>query len=101
MDIYFYHRGITFVWDENKARQNRKKHHIDFERAAQAFFDPFMRFVDATRSQEERDAIIGKAENQQMLFVVNIQFQDDLIRLISARPVSKIEEAYYYETFRA
>ncbi|QTR48387.1 BrnT family toxin [Thiothrix litoralis] len=43
-----------------------------FEQAAQAFFDPFLRMVDASRNEESRDAIIGMDKSWNLLFVVNI-----------------------------
>jgi len=46
MDTRFRHLGITFVWDEEKARKNARKHGgVTFERAVEAFFDPFLKVV--------------------------------------------------------
>ena len=44
MNVYFVFNGITFVWDDEKARSNPVKHNgITFQQAAEAFFDPFLR----------------------------------------------------------
>ena len=51
--------GVTFVWNGNKAAANRTKHGISFEEAIEAFFDPFVRVVDAGVDAEARDALIG------------------------------------------
>ena len=60
MDTRFVLQGITFIWDENKARENPLHHDgMTFEQAAEAFFDPFLKVVDASRNEEARDAIIG------------------------------------------
>jgi len=59
MDMRFVLHGITFVWDHNKAVANLRKHGIACEQAAEAFFDPFLKLVDASREEEARDAIIG------------------------------------------
>ena len=60
MDIQFGLHGITFVWDREKGRTNPLKHEgITFEQAAEAFFDPFLKVVDASRNAETRHAIIG------------------------------------------
>ena len=48
MDTRFVLQGITFIWDENKARENPLRHDgVTFEQAAEAFFDPFLKVVDA------------------------------------------------------
>jgi uncharacterized protein len=56
MDTRFVLQGITFIWDEHKAQENPRRHDgITFEQAAEAFFDPFLKVVDASRSEEARD----------------------------------------------
>jgi hypothetical protein len=41
MNVTYRLQGVTFEWDEEKARTNVEKHGITFEEAAEAFFDPF------------------------------------------------------------
>ena len=74
MDTYFVLNGITFVWNEQKARNNPIKHDVTFQQAAEAFFDPFLKVVDASRNDEARDAIIGMDKQWNLLFVVHIAF---------------------------
>jgi uncharacterized DUF497 family protein len=51
MNTRFVLQGITFIWDENKARENPLHHDgITFEQATEAFFDPFLKVVDGPRS---------------------------------------------------
>jgi uncharacterized protein len=95
MDTHFVLHGITFVWDSNKASINLRKHGIPFEQAAEAFFDPFLKLVDASRREEARDAIIGMDTRWNLLFVVHIELEDDAIRIISARKATRREWAYY------
>ena len=72
MDTRFVLQGITFIWDENKARENPRHHDgVTFEQAAEAFFDPFLKVVDASRNEEARDAIIGMDTRWNLLFVVH------------------------------
>lgn len=98
MDTHYELHGIVFVWDQEKARQNRLKHAgVTFEKAAEVFFDPFLIFVDASRNFEQRDGIIGKTATQQLLFVVHVELQDDQIRIISARKATGYEKSVYYE----
>jgi uncharacterized protein len=60
MDVYFVLNGITFIWNPEKARINPVNHAgITFQQAAEAFFDPFLILVDASRNDEARDAVIG------------------------------------------
>ena len=92
MDIRFDLNGVNFVWNDEKARQNVLNHEgITFERAAEVFFDPFFRLVDASRNDEARDAAIGYDTLGRLLYVVNIAFEDDTIRLISARKATAQE----------
>jgi uncharacterized DUF497 family protein len=95
MDSRFELHGIAFVWDSNKASTNLRKHGIPFEQAAEAFFDPFLKLVDASRHEEARDAIIGMDTRWNLLFVVHIELEDDAIRIISARKATRRERAYY------
>ena len=76
--------------------QNPLKHEdITFEQAAEAFFDPFLVVVDASRNHESRDAIIGMDKRNYLLFVVHIQQENDMIRIISARKATRQERNYY------
>ncbi|WP_330202588.1 BrnT family toxin [Cyanobacterium sp. DS4] len=96
MDLIFILNGITFIWNEEKAKQNSFKHKgITFERAAEAFFDPFLVVMDASRNYEARDAVIGMDKNNYLLFVVHIQQENDMIRIISARQATRQERIYY------
>ncbi|MFH7026682.1 MAG: BrnT family toxin [Heteroscytonema crispum UTEX LB 1556] len=96
MDVYFVLNGITFVWNEEKAQTNPSKHDgIAFQQAAEAFFDPFLKVVDASRNDEARDAIIGLDTRWNLLFIVHIEFEDDVIRIISARKATRREREYY------
>lgn len=96
MDRQFIFNGITFVWNEEKARQNPIKHKgVTFERAVEAFFDPFLVVVDVSGNYEARDAIIGMDKGNYLLFVVHIQQENDMIRIISARKATRQERNYY------
>jgi uncharacterized protein len=96
MDVYYVLNGITFVWNEEKARNNPSKHNgITFRQAAEAFFDPFLKVVDASRNDEARDAIIGLDTRWNLLFVVHIEFEDEVIRIISARKATRQERDDY------
>lgn len=95
MDIEFELRGIRFRWNAEKARRNIEKHGVSFEQAAQVFFDPFIRYMDASASQEQRDGAVGSDFDFRVLFVVHVTIEGDFIRLISARKAEPKERAYY------
>jgi len=60
MDIYFVLNGIAFIWNAEKARINLNRHDgVTCQQAAEAFFDPFLILVDASRNNEAREAVIG------------------------------------------
>ena len=87
--------GISFVWDAVKARKNRSKHGVSFEQAAEVFFDPFLRVVDASDNAGSRDAVVGMDERWQLLYVVHLVLEDDRLRLISAREATAKERRTY------
>lgn len=95
MDERFEYQGVTFVWDHSKALQNRTKHGVAFEDAVEAFFDPFVLVTHASTEDLARDAIIGMDTRWNLLFVVHIIFEDETIRLISARKATRQERRIY------
>lgn len=95
MDVSFEYHGVKFLWDSEKANGNEKKHEITFELAATVFFDPFIKVIDVSTADEQRDAVIGFDSLTRLLFVVHIQQSDDFIRIISARRATRYEESLY------
>ena len=96
MDIKYIHNEISFIWDKDKALNNIAKHDgISFEQATEAFFDPFLKVVDASRKNETRDAVIGMDKSWNVLYVVHVQIIEDEIIIISARKATKKERKLY------
>ena len=96
MDVIYVLNGITFVWNDDKARNNPGKHEgVVFQQAAEAFFDPFLVVVDASRNDEARDAVIGMDIRWNLLYVVYIEREENRIRIISARKATRQERAAY------
>ena len=92
MNFRFELSGTAFVWDDEKARLNIAEHDgITFEQAAEVFFDPLFRLVDASRNNEARDEIVGYDSKGRLLFVVHIEFESEFIRIISARKATPQE----------
>ena len=68
---------------------------VRFQQATEAFFDPFLVVVDASRNDEGRDAVIGLDKRWNLLYVVYIERENDIIRIISARKATRKEREYY------
>lgn len=95
-DVEFALNGICFVANEAKKAGNPGKHQgVTFEQAAEAFFDPFLKVVDASRNEETRDAVIGMDRTSSLLFVVHLVQEDDRIRVLSARKATREEWRLY------
>jgi uncharacterized DUF497 family protein len=95
MDEHFIYLGHRFRWDTEKAQSNLVKHGVQFEQACEVFFDPFVQLLDATVEGEAREAALGLAEDWSLLFVVHAVREDDVIRIISARPTTSTERRIY------
>jgi uncharacterized DUF497 family protein len=90
--------AISFIWDEEKARENLKKHKISFEEAQTVFSDPNARMIfDPEHSgDEERFILLGISSGLRLLVVCHCYREDDMvIRIISARKASKKEQKQY------
>ena len=87
--------NIAFEWNRRKAIANSRKHGISFEFACEAFFDPFVFYLDEEIIREEtRETIIGMTANWRLLYVVYVM-REDYVRIISARLATKIEREQY------
>lgn len=87
---------MTFEWDEEKNRINKKKHGIDFETAMLVFNDlERIEIYDLEHSVgEDRYSTIGMVKD--VLFVVYTERKEN-IRLISARLATNKERSIYYD----
>ena len=95
MDDHFAVNGDLFVWNQDKAQINWRKHGVRFAEAATVFSDPLFVLTDASRNDEARDAAIGFDIQGRLLFVVHIEIEATCIRIISARRAELNEEAIY------
>lgn len=97
MRVSWVYQGQAFEWDSDKALINERKHGISFELACEAFFDPFLRLLDAGTEGETRDAVLGFTSDSRLLFVVHLLRDRDLIRIVSARVATAQERKLYEE----
>jgi uncharacterized DUF497 family protein len=91
---------IYFEWDPLKAESNIRKHGVSFGLATDVFHDPDV-IVEKERvaDGEQRWKAIGIADSVICLVVIHTfgsaDEEDEVIRLISARRVSKKERRQY------
>ena len=89
-----------FEWDENKRKQNRDKHGIDFGEATSVFDDDnaILLYDEINSADEERYILIGYSEKVKMLMVCHCYRSGDgeIIRIISARSATSRERKMYW-----
>jgi uncharacterized protein len=89
---------MRFSWDPKKAAANLKKHGVSFEEASTVFRDT----LSATGSDpdhsvdEGRFVTFGSSVNNRLLVVAHTE-ENDKIRIISARPMTRQERRIYEE----
>jgi uncharacterized DUF497 family protein len=89
-----------FVWDEDKAAANERKHGITFKFAAEVFQDPLVvisQNIDHWDS-EDRWTIVGTARNGvlvMVIFAVDEREEGGHVRIISARKATLPERREY------
>jgi uncharacterized DUF497 family protein len=90
---------LEFEWDEEKDRENIRKHDVRFETAKLVFDDPLaMNARDESNEwDEERWATIGTAGRGSVFFVAYTWRDEQTIRMISARTATKRERRIYEE----
>ncbi len=89
---------MRFDWDENKALSNLSKHGVSFEEAKTVFDDPlYVDFYDPNHSEEEDCYLIVGESSQRRLLIASYTERGNLIRLISAREVTRTERKVYEE----
>ena len=88
----------TFSWNEEKQRENLKKHGITFLEAATVFDDAnaLVRNDPDHSHDEDRFIIIGFSERARLLIVCHCYRTNDVvIRIISARKANRKEQKDY------
>ena len=94
---------LTFEWDVEKEKSNIEKHAgITFTTASKVFLDSHVLIkYDSKHSSfdEDRGNAIGMVKD--ILFVVFVEYTQDNIRIISARPAEQEEIDEYYRNYDA
>jgi uncharacterized protein len=89
--------SIEFEWDSRKARQNLRKHGIDFDEATTVFADILsVTIPDPDHSDDERWVTMGLSNRHRLLVVVHTE-EEETIRIISVRAADRLERRKYEE----
>ena len=95
--------NYNFEWDIQKAKQNKRKHKVTFENASTIFRDPkTLSIYDSVHSEfEDRWITLGISSTGNLIVVSHtfneIDKDNMLIRIISARKATKLESNQYEE----
>jgi uncharacterized DUF497 family protein len=93
-------RLVGFEWDEGNARKSLDKHGVTQAEAEQVFDDPRLRVLTDEKhvSDEKRYHTYGQdIAGRKLQVSFTLRADDTLIRVISARPMSRRERASYEE----
>jgi len=92
---------VKFEWDEEKNRENIRRHGIDFADATEVFSHPMLTNVDDRKDYgEDRWKGIGLMQNIVVVVVYVEWIEEDRVRFISARPALRHERKRYQEEIR-
>jgi uncharacterized protein len=85
-----------FQWDEGNAEKNWVQHQVSQGEAEQVFFNRPLVVVEGEQRTEftRRYYALGQTDARRLLFIV-FTIRDDVIRVISARPMSRRERRVY------
>ena len=89
---------LVFEWDEDKNRENQRRHGVSFEEARSVFFDgQAVEFSDDAHSEEEdRFLLLGLSARLRILMVCHcLRTGGNIIRIISARKATRREQKEY------
>lgn len=81
-------------WDEEKAKENLRKHGVDFADAATVFTDPMAITIPDEAADEERFVTLA-ADALGRTLVVSYTWRGNRPRLISARKATRRERTQY------
>ena len=86
---------MEFEWDPRKAKENLRKHEVDFADAVIALEDENALTIEDSDHNELRFKTLGMGPTLNILFVVHCEQSANSIRIISARKADKKEIKFY------
>ena len=96
MDNFILQECEGFDWDNGNQKKSWEKHNVSIPECEQVFFNiPLLLFDDIKHSDMERRLyVLGKTDLERELFIA-FTIRKKLIRVISARDMSKKEREFY------
>lgn len=93
--------SVGFEWDKSKATLNLRKHRLSFDEATTVFDDTLAVIFDDLNhsSSEHREIIVGHSINNRLVLVCFSE-RTGIIRIFSARPLTRSERKDYEENIR-
>ncbi len=85
------------TWDPAKARENLRRHGVDFADAAVALEDLNALTAEDPDHAEQRFKTLCMDPYLNILFVVHAYREDDEVRIISARKANRAQQKRYVE----
>ena len=89
---------VGFQWDSGNAYKSHDKHGVSQGEAEEIFFNQPLLIEDDDRHshRESRFLALGITNAMRLLSIIfTLRNQETLIRIVSARPMSKKERAFY------
>jgi len=88
---------MELEWDPRKAKENLRKHGVDFTDAVIALEDENALTIEDPGNNELRFKTLGMGPALNVLFVVHCEQSANSIRIISARKADKKETKFYFQ----
>jgi uncharacterized DUF497 family protein len=89
---------MEFEWDPRKAKENLRKHGVEFADAVIALEDKNALTIEDPDHDEPRFKTLGMGPTLNILFVVHCEQSSSSIRIISARKADKNEAKIYFQS---
>lgn len=77
-------KKISFEWDEEKDKDNQKKHGVSFSLAQHAFLDPHRIIAEDTEHSTEEDRYYCIGRVGEGIITVRLTFRGETIRIYGA-----------------
>ncbi len=89
----------SFDWDEHNVEKNWEKHRVDTAQCEEVFFNSTLIAASDTKhsDREARYLVLGQSNAQRLLFV-SFTIRKNMIRIISARDMTRRERKIYEES---
>lgn len=92
-----YNNPMKYEWDEIKAKENLRKHGVDFTDAVISLEDENALTVEEYDHNEQRFKTLGMGSFLNILYVVYTYRELDSVRIISARKADRKQVKEYYK----